>query len=115
LVLSRPDILSYLEPGRLRFAPEISLDQVAQVSVDLRLGRKFSQLREPPGWLTAIKVDPSLWTSSDLWDHREQETFRLKPGEFVLAQTLERVGLPNDVMGLVEGRRATPGWESRSM
>ena len=30
--------------------------------------------------------------------------FRLLPGRFVLAQTLERVYVPNDLMGLVEGR-----------
>jgi dCTP deaminase len=29
---------------------------------------------------------------------------RLDPGEFVLAQTLENVLIPNDLVGLVEGR-----------
>jgi len=104
LVLSKPDILSYLRDGKLRFTPEIEAKQVAQVSIDLRLGRRFSEFREPPRYLSAVNVDPSLWGSADLWLHHEQDVFRLMPGRFVLAQTLERVYVPNDLMGLVEGR-----------
>ena len=40
----------------------------------------------------------------DLWTHEEVDTFDIEPRGFVLAQTLERVALPNDLMGLVEGR-----------
>ena len=76
-----------------------------QVSIDLRLGRKFAFYRNPPpAYLSAIHVDPSLWGSNDLWEHVEQDIYRLAPGQFVLAQTLERVRIPHDVVGLVEGR-----------
>ena len=34
----------------------------------------------------------------------EQEHWDLEPNQFVLAKTLEVVHLPNDLMGLVEGR-----------
>ena len=49
-------------------------------------------------------MDPSLWDSVDLWENIEADTFLLKPNHFVLAQTLERVHIPNTLMGLVEGR-----------
>jgi dCTP deaminase len=78
--------------------------RVAQVSVDLTLGRKFTCFKQPPGYLPAIHVDPSLWESADLWEHREQDVYRLEPGQFVLAQTKERVYIPADLVGLVEGR-----------
>ena len=104
MVLSKPDILSYLDNRRLRFDPAVSVDRVAQVSVDLLLGRKFSTYRDRPAYLAAITIDPSLWTSTDLWEHIETDMFRLPPGGFVLAQTLERVSIPNDLVGLVEGR-----------
>ena len=39
-----------------------------------------------------------------MWEHREQNIYRLDPGQFVLAQTLERVYIPPDLVGLVEGR-----------
>ncbi len=104
MILSRPDILRYLEQGKLVISPNIAPDQVAQVSIDLRLGRKFTSFKKPPGYLPAIVVDPSLWDSADLWDERETDTYRLEPGQIVLAQTLERVRIPEDLVGLVEGR-----------
>jgi dCTP deaminase len=104
LVLSRPDILRYLSEGNLKIEPPVPLDRVAQVSIDLSLGRKFTTFKAPPAYLPAIHVDPSLWISEDLWYHFEQDVFRLEPGQFVLAQTLERVLIPHDLVGLVEGR-----------
>lgn len=106
LVLSKPDLLQYLAEGRLVLDPPIDPTHgVQQVSIDLRLGRKFSYFRrDVPAYISGIHVDRSLWGSTDVWEHREQETFRLEPGRFVLAQTLERVRIPNDVVGLVEGR-----------
>jgi dCTP deaminase len=104
-VLSKPDLLNYLANGRLGFDPPIGADRVAQVSIDLRLGREFVwPRREPPKYLSAVFVDASLWGSDDLWERSEQDVYRLEPGAFVLAQTLERVRIPGDLVGLVEGR-----------
>jgi dCTP deaminase len=104
LILSRPDLLDYIGRGKLDIRPPVSEESVAQVSVDLRLGRKFIVFKDPPPYLPAIFVDPSLWESADLWQHYEQDVFRLNPGQFVLAQTLEKIRIPNDLVGLVEGR-----------
>jgi len=104
LILSRPDILKYLEDGKLGFDPAISLDQVAQVSIDLHLGDCFTVFKKPPDYLTSIRIDKSLWDSEDLWEHYQQKEFLLDPGGFVLAQTLETVFIPPDLVGLVEGR-----------
>ena len=105
MILSRADLLSRIDSGTLRFDPQITPDRVAQVSIDLLLGHKFTTFRDPPpAYLTSIKVDHSLWDSHDLWDHIEADTFRLQPGQFVLAHTLETICLPDDLAGLVEGR-----------
>lgn len=104
LILSRTDILKYIDSGKLRFEPAIGPDRVAQVSIDLLLGRKFTTFKEPPKYLSAVNVDHSLWDSADLWNHTEADTFRLLPGNFVLAHTLEKICLPDDLVGLVEGR-----------
>jgi dCTP deaminase len=104
VLLSKPDILQYLADGRLVLEPPVSKERIAQVSIDLRLGRKFSTFKECPSYIPAIHVEPSLWSSTDLWEHHEQDIFRLKPGGFVLAQTLEEVRIPADLVGLVEGR-----------
>lgn len=104
MLLSKPDILEYLRTGKLRFDPPVSEDRVAQVSIDLRLGRNFTTFKTPPGYLTSIHVDNSLWDSADLWERREANKFVLEPGGFVLAHTLERVSIPSDLAGFVEGR-----------
>ena len=103
MILSRREILKYIEEGRLRFDPEITTESVAQVSVDLHLGRKFTRFKKLD-YLAAIHVDPSLWESQDIWEEMERDSYLLQPREFVLAQTMERVCIPNDLVGLVEGR-----------
>lgn len=104
MLLSKPDILAYLREGKITFDPAIDESRVAQVSVDLKLGRKFTTFKDRPPFLPCINVDRSLWGSADLWEHVEADTFRLAPGSFVLAQTLERVSIPPDLVGFVEGR-----------
>lgn len=104
MILSKPDLLRYLHEGKLRIDPAVHPERIAQVSIDLHLGRKFSAFKVLPGYLPAVHVDLSLWTSTDLWHHCEQDVFRLHPGEFVLAQTLESVSIPPDLVGFVEGR-----------
>jgi dCTP deaminase len=105
LVLSKPDILAALASGRVRITPEVRAESVAQVSIDLRLDRKFSRFRPaPPAYLPAVHADPSLWQSADLWEHLEADVFRLEPGKLVIAQTLERVTIGRDLVALVEGR-----------
>lgn len=45
-----------------------------------------------------------MFDEADLWEQKEEEFLTLRPRKLVLAQTLEVVHLPNDLMGLVEGR-----------
>jgi dCTP deaminase len=104
LILSRDDILQYLEQGKLRINPAVNHSRVAQVSVDLILDRKFAIFRDPPSFLPAIHIEPSLFHSEDLWERVEQDQFRLNPGHFVLGQTLEEISIPSDLVGWVEGR-----------
>jgi hypothetical protein len=78
LFLSKPDIETYIKKGKIKFTPEISFDSIEQVSVDLRLGNKFTVLKDPPPYLTSIRIDKSLWTSMDLWEHREEAKYVFK-------------------------------------
>ena len=104
MILSRPDILKSIHEQKLIFTPNVEEDQIAQVSIDLRLGRKFTVFKEKPEYLPAIRVHHSLWDSGDIWEHFEQDDFVLEPKAFVLAQTHEKICIPSDVVGLVEGR-----------
>jgi dCTP deaminase len=45
-----------------------------------------------------------MFDQADLWEQKQEEFVTLRPHRMVLAQTLEVVHLPDDLMGLVEGR-----------
>jgi dCTP deaminase len=103
LILCKPDIIRYIEEERLVISPEVPRDAIDQVSIDLRLGRKFTTFKAPE-YLGSIRADPSVFQSLDLWERNTADTFDLKPGELVLAHTLETIRIPPDLVGLVEGR-----------
>lgn len=106
MILSKPEIKRRLDSPGLKIDPVPSDSRIGPVSINLRLGRKFTSFKEGglPPHIPHIRVRPSLFDSADLWTHEEVDTFDIQPREFVLAQTLERVVMPNDLMGLVEGR-----------
>ena len=106
MILSKPEIERRLDSKRLVIDPAPSDSRIGPVSIDLRLGRKFTTFKGGglPDHIPAICVRPSLFGPPDPWTHVEKSTFRIEPRGFVLAHTLERVEMPNDLMGLVEGR-----------
>lgn len=74
-------------------------DAIQPASIDLRLGFKFR-----------VPVDHSV-TAIDLADVREEtqlvepkDGFVLHPGEFALGATYERITIPNDMVGRMEGK-----------
>ncbi len=113
MILSKPDLIKRVKAGRkkpndpssLSFAPEISLDKIDQCSIDLRLAPIFTIFRKKKGIATYDLQNPKdLFEATDLWEHHEVDRWKLEPKQFVLSRTLETVHLPNDLMGLVEGR-----------
>ena len=104
MILSKHDIQQELDSSRLVIEPEPRI--VDQVSIDLHLGREFSFFKVPD-YISSIRVRAPLFQEEKdtLWETKEGgESYRLKPNDFVLAQTLERVTLPPHLMGFVEGR-----------
>lgn len=104
MVLSRPDILQWIAKGELCFDPPVQETAIEQVSIDLRLGHIFTHFK-PPTNMGALRVTKQLFTDSSHWqDERAEDVYFLKKHEFVIAQTLELVKIPNGLMGLVEGK-----------
>lgn len=104
MVLSKPDIERYIKDRKLVIEPAPAHSRINQVSVDLRLGRKFTEMKKLPPHVPKVRVKRSLLESGESWDHTEGDSFDLLPGAFVLAQTLETVTMPPDLVGFVEGR-----------
>lgn len=75
---------------------------VQPASVDLRLGRQFRVFRNSR--IPFIDVKREYPDLTELVEIDDDEPFVLHPGEFALAVTLERVRLPADIVGRLEGK-----------
>lgn len=113
MILSQPQIREEVEKGEIRFDPPLEKRQWGEASIDLRLGRTFTRLKPAPSVTISmaegigVVSDNGLWTAKTLKEKDEfdkPETFELGPNEFILAQTYERIWIPNHLIALVEGR-----------
>jgi dCTP deaminase len=99
-VLTRDAILAELEAGRLVIRP-FQLDQLGAASVDLTLGDEIRVIDSG-----AEPID--LLDEADYRDHttvrRLDEAYVLEPGCTIHGITRERISLPPDLCGFLEGR-----------
>ena len=111
MVLSDIEIREAIEQGQIAFDPPIPVDNISPSSIDLRLGSTFTTFPpDPTGFV--VEVDPEAVTGIEQGLRRFGETtslnagdaFRLEPGAFVLAYTLESISLSNEFSARVEGR-----------
>lgn len=101
MILSDGTIRELLATGVLIIDP-IEPGQIQPASVDVRLGNEFLVFRNH----TCEVIDP-YDKPTDLMEMvtvADGRAFILHPGEFVLATTLEVVGLPDDLVARVEGK-----------
>ncbi len=73
-----------------------------QASVDVRLDRYLRVFLNHT--MAVIDVKQNLEELSRLVEIEDDRAFVLHPGEFVLGSTFERIALPDDLVGRVEGK-----------
>ena len=99
-VLTREEILKEISLGNLEIDP-FEPSQVGPGSVDLRLGNEFRVFKK---LRNALVVEDRL-ALEDLTERLVvDESFTLMPGETVLGITHERIRLPANICGWLEGR-----------
>ena len=101
VVLSDRTIARLLEEGRIVIDPyDDSLLQPSSVDVRVdRFFRVFHNARYP-----YIDVKEPQDDLTELVEIDDERPFILHPGEFVLGSTLERIGLPDDLVARLEGK-----------
>jgi dCTP deaminase len=100
VVLSDRTIARLLEEGRIEIDPyDAALLQPS--SVDVRVDRYFRVFRN--NLYPFIDVKKAQDDLTELVEV-DGEPFILHPGEFVLGSTLERVRLPDDIVGRLDGK-----------
>jgi dCTP deaminase len=99
-LLTREFIQKAINDGVIVFEPAISEDQISVASVDLHLGnefRVFSTVNE--------KIDVKATTDyKDFTNEIIADQLLIKPKETVLGITVEKITLPGNICGWLEGR-----------
>ena len=102
MILSDRSIRDAVDAGDLVIDP-FEPANVQPSSIDLRIDRYFRVFRNHTQRVIDVKDDQENLTELvEVVD--EEDPFILHPGEFVLAATLERVGLPSHLVGRVDGK-----------
>ena len=101
MILSNEDIKRLLKKGHMEIDPMPKEESIGPAGVDLTLDGKFWVFKEEYAGKT---VDLSRVGFKDAMKEIRQKSITLEPGEMCLGITKERIRLPADIMGSLEGR-----------
>lgn len=101
-VLARSEILQEIEAGRIRIDP-YDPQMIGPASIDLHLSNAFRLFVRMP---QKVKVTNSIDFKQVTKGIKipNDESIRMHPGETLLGITKEKVTLPDDICGWLEGR-----------
>ena len=101
VILSDRSIRAEIAAGRIEIEP-FDPAMVQPSSIDVRLDARFLVFRSHTRAVIDVKED--LTDLTELVTITDGDPFILHPGEFVLGSTAERVRLPDDIVGRIEGK-----------
>lgn len=101
-VLSKDEILKNIEEGRIEITP-FERDQVGPTSIDLTLGNKFRVFKKVRK-IFHVKEDLKYEKVTEVVSVKNGDYLLLMPGELVHGITEEKIRLPEDLAGWIEGR-----------
>lgn len=106
MILSHADLKRAWRARKIRFSPDISESQIAESSIDLRLGYDFTRLKPQtrPVRPASEGFDPGPVTQRQNYESSASPVFRLRPREFMLGFTLEEVDVPGWLAANVQGK-----------
>ena len=101
MILSDRSLREEIAAGRIIIDP---LDEscIQPSSIDVKVSNLFRVFRNHTAAIIDVKQDMTDLT--ELVEIPADGVFILHPGEFVLGSTLERVGVPDDLVARVEGK-----------
>jgi dCTP deaminase len=101
VILSDRDVKAQIDAGRIVIEP-YDATCIQPSSVDVKISNLFRVFRNHTAGVIDVKKDMTDLT--ELVEIPLDGVFMLHPGEFVLGSTLERVGVPDDLVARVEGK-----------
>ena len=111
MIYSDRDLRRLLANGTIKVEPPPNLEiQLGSCSLDLRLGGDFSLFEYDKYPYIDIRNPEQAQHTTRQVHVEDDQAFILHPGSFVLAVTIERVELPDDIAGRLEGAAVWGGW-----
>ncbi len=101
MILSDRSIREAIEAGRIVIEP-LGEGCIQPSSVDLHIDRLFRVFKNHT--MGHIDVKQDLAELTELVEVGDDDVFILHPGEFVLGASAERIGVPDDLVGRLEGK-----------
>jgi dCTP deaminase len=101
VLLSDRDILARVNSGSLTITP-FSPELVQPSSYDVALSPSFRMFSPHHSVVDPLSIPDDLFV--EITEPFVGQSLKLFPGEFLLASTVERVTLPDDLAAVVEGR-----------
>ncbi|NYZ76266.1 dCTP deaminase [Candidatus Micrarchaeota archaeon] len=99
MILSDRDIARYMKKGVISITPAPKKEQIGPASIDLTLSNEFWKPKKK-----IHKIDISKVGFSDVMEGFTAAAVELKPGDMILGKTVERIELPANISGRLEGR-----------
>lgn len=104
MVLSDRDLKIALKSGKIKITPAPDLEvQLGSCSIDLRLGNTFRIFESGIHGVIDFQKNVNHEFTKEITVAKRQP-FIIQPGDFVLATTVEKLELPDDLLGRLEGR-----------
>jgi dCTP deaminase len=99
MILSDRDIARCIRKGVIRVTPAPKKVQMGPASIDLTLSNEFWKSKK-----AVRRIDISKVGFKDVMEHFTADSVELNPGDMILGKTVEKIELPSDICGRLEGR-----------
>ena len=105
MILSDRDLRAVLKEGKIKITPADGLERrIGPDGIDFRLGHTFLVFeRNKQAYIDPRRAETAKGTTRQI-DIKPGEPFIIHPNELVLASTLERLSISDDLLGRLEGR-----------
>lgn len=100
MILSKKDILSEIKKNRIKITP-FSEKNIKGASIDLTLDNKFRVYKRS---ITSVSIEEDTDYTKYTKHIEVKKYLILKPGQAVLGITKEKIKLPDNVCGWLQGR-----------
>ncbi|MCX8008733.1 MAG: dCTP deaminase [Patescibacteria group bacterium] len=100
MLLTRDSIKKEIAEGRIKIEPPVPDEYIQVASIDLRLGNVFRVFQKAKDVLDVTECTDYKAVTKEVI----QDAILLSPGETILGITYEKITLPDNICGWLEGR-----------